>query len=465
MGKKTFLIFGIVCLLFLQYHGYGYAAELEVGDNKPFQTITSAIASASDGDIIKVFPGLYKEKLELNKQIILQSVEKHKAIIEGDHKKHVIEIKSPDVVIKGFKIRASGHNFLNNDAAILVDQADHAQIVDNVMEDILFGVYIDSGNNTIITGNEIYGLKDKRLSERGNGIHFFNTNGNEVNGNVIKNVRDGMYFDHANETEVTNNKITDVRYGLHYMWSNDNTFRENYFSNNVSGAAIMFSKFISLEKNIFADNRGYRAFGMFFQTAEESIVEDNLFMRNSIGIYSDLSRGNIIRNNTVVQNDIGIEILGSNWDDEIYGNSFIDNLQHASVNEMKIRDKWYKDGEGNFWSDYSGVDIEKDGIGDAEYHSGSAFEFLMYKYPHLRLFVESPTSKMLKAIDKMFPVIDRAEVIDPYPLKVENNSASYVKNMKIYPSKVAGIMTFVISLMVTAIGITFITYLSKRFSH
>lgn len=468
MGKKSGLV--IVFLLaalfftFIGKEGKVYAEVIEVGENNAFKTITSALHAAENGDIIKVSPGIYKEKLEIQKSVTIESVGKHKAIIEGDHQKHVIIIKSPRVVIKDFTIRGSGHDFLNNDAGILIDQNNEIKIIGNKFEDILFGIYIDSSEGNIIKNNEVDGLKEKKFSERGNGIHFFNTKNNMIEGNIIQNVRDGMYFDHADKTTAVNNKITDVRYGLHYMWSNDNTFKNNYFSKNISGAAIMFSKVIKLENNIFEHNRGYRAFGIFFQTAEDSIVENNLFYDNSIGIYSDLSRGNIITKNTIVQNDIGMEVLGSNWDDKIYENSFIDNLQQVSVNEMKIRDQWYRGNKGNYWSDYSGIDMEKDGIIDTEYHSGSAFEFFMYQYPHFRLFVESPTAKMLQTVDKMFPVLDRAEINDPFPFTKDGNYQKYLQNMRTNSSLSVGVATFTVCFLLVALSILFIYKLTTRFN-
>ncbi|WP_374724257.1 nitrous oxide reductase family maturation protein NosD [Calidifontibacillus erzurumensis] len=455
----TITIF-IQMLLFAQQ---GHAADLEVGNNQPYKTISAALKKAENGDTIKVYPGNYKEKLEINKAVSLVSIEKHSAVIEGDNNKHIITIKSPNVVINGFKITNSGKNFLDNDAGILIEKSDQTQIVNNLFEDVLFGIYVDSSEGNLIKNNEIYGLKEKKFSERGNGIHFYNSKNNIVEGNTITDVRDGMYFDHTDQTIVMNNKVTGIRYGLHYMWSNENTFKNNYFSNNVSGAAIMFSKKINLEQNVFENNRGYRAYGMFFQTAEDSVVENNLFFNNSIGIYSDLSRGNIIKKNTIFQNDIGMEILGSNWDDIIYENSFIDNLQQVSVNEIKINDQWYYENRGNYWSNYIGIDMDKDGIGDTEHHSGSAFEFLMYQYPHFRLFVESPTAKMLQTVDKMFPVMERAEIIDLYPLMEDINSHPLLEHMKATSNRTAGIITFVVSLLIVVFSILLLRRISIRF--
>lgn len=458
MGKRIVIL---TLFFFFIFVGTGLAKEIEVGEGQTYKTISAALEVSEDGDIITVYPGLYEEKLTIQKSVTLRSLDPHEATIQGDYKDYVITVQSPDVTIDGFKIIGSGNNFLKNDAGILIDQVNDVDIHNNVMEDVLFGIYLDSSAGTLITNNKITGFEAKRLSERGNGIHFYNTNGIKVYGNEITRVRDGMYFDHAVNTIVEENQITNVRYGLHYMWSNDNIFRKNYFSESVSGAAIMYSKRINLDNNVFQNNRGHRAYGMFFQTAEESIVENNFFFNNSNAIYSDLSRGNIIRNNILLQNDIGIEMLGSNWDNEIYENAFLENLQQATVNEIEINDQWFK----NYWSDYSGIDVDKDGIGDRAYRSGSLFEYLMYQYPHFRLFVESPTAKMLQTVDQMFPVVERAEIVDEHPLMSEKMiKTDFSATKTTEKDGVASIVTFISSLFLVFVSIFSFFYITKRFS-
>ncbi|MED4369345.1 hypothetical protein P9277_23395 [Schinkia azotoformans] len=58
MDKKVSLIsvfFSI--LIFCLMDGQSYAAELEVGKDKMYETISSAIEQDGNGDIIKVYPG------------------------------------------------------------------------------------------------------------------------------------------------------------------------------------------------------------------------------------------------------------------------------------------------------------------------------------------------------------------------------------------------------------------------
>lgn len=439
------------------------AATLDVGKNKQYTSITEALKNAAPGDEIRIFPGEYKEHLLIDKPVTLSAAEPHKAKIFGTGKEHVIIVESPNVTINGFEISGSGHNFLDNDAGIMV-RADGARITNNRFYDVLFAIYLHKASNANIVRNEVTGLGEKPFSERGNGIHLFYAHDNKIEDNRFYKMRDGMYFEFSNRNFIRYNEVTDSRYGIHYMWSNDNHFEKNRFAANLSGAAIMFSKNLLLTENIFENNRGYRAFGMFFQTSEETIVHDNLFINNSLGLYSDLSRANQIYNNTFLANDIGMEMLGSNWDNEIYGNNFIDNLQQVSVNELRVRDKWNKGDLGNYWSDYEGLDMAKDGIGDTPYRSGNLFEYWMARYPHMRLFVETPTSKMLEAVDRMFPVVSRPGITDSQPLTQPARLPIHPENIlqpKEQDHVIAKTATFFISLLLVLSGIA----VSARLRH
>ena len=121
----------------------------------------------------------------------------------------------------------------------------------------------------------------------------------------------------------------------------------------------------------------------------------------------------------------------------VYQNNFIDNLQHLSINEQTTRIDWFKGKRGNYWSDYEGVDVYGKGIGEPKYQSGNLFEYLMTKYPHTRLFIQSPTAKMLEAIDRWFPVVSRPSVTDPYPLMEPVRHETY-DQLRRRPEEVGG---------------------------
>lgn len=74
-----------------------------------------------------------------------------------------------------------------------------------------------------------------------------------------------------------------------------------------------------------------------------------------------------VRENVIWGNELGMDVYGRN-PATIYHNNFLDNIVQAT-DSGEIASRWdngYPDG-GNFWSDYTGTDLNGDGIGDTPY--------------------------------------------------------------------------------------------------
>jgi nitrous oxidase accessory protein len=434
--RKVILCLFFIAILFVWMPEKAESAVREVGEGKPYAQVTEALRVAESGDVIRVYPGEYRGNLVIDRSVTLEAVEIGKAKIIGTGEGNVITVRHPGVTIRGFEISSGGLNYLKNDAAIMVTR-DGARIEKNRIRQSLFGIYLKKSSNHVIRENDIVGREERSFSERGNGLQIYYSHRNRVEKNRFRHVRDGIYVEFSHRNRLHSNRVEDSRYGVHYMWSDDNVFEGNVFLRNVSGAAIMFSKRVKLTNNRFENSQGLRSFGMFLQTVEDSEACDNLFLHNSIGVFSDLSRNIQIHHNTFLANDIGMEMLGSNWDSVVYQNNFIDNLQHLAVNEQTTKIDWFRGERGNYWSDYEGVDVSGKGIGEPEYQSGNLFEYLMTKYPHTRLFIQSPTAKMLEAIDRWFPVVSRPSVTDPYPLMEPVRHETY-DQLRRRPEEVGG---------------------------
>ena len=110
--------------------------------------------------------------------------------------------------------------------------------------------------------------------------------------NTIRDTRDGVYFSFVDRTEVRDNDIEGVRYGLHYMYSDENRFEGNVFRDNAAGAAIMSSKDIVLRRNQFLANQSHRSYGILLQTVEDTTLEDNRIVGNTVGVFFESGHGN-----------------------------------------------------------------------------------------------------------------------------------------------------------------------------
>jgi ABC-type multidrug transport system ATPase subunit len=77
-------------------------------------------------------------------------------------------------------------------------------------------------------------------------------------------------------------------------------------------------------------------------------------------------------------------------------------------------------GQGNFWSDYTGYDADGNGLGDLPYVSKSLFENMMDKNPALRLFQLSAAQQAIELAAHAFPIFqpqpkfsDDAPLLEP----------------------------------------------------
>ena len=147
--------------------------------------------------------------------------------------------------------------------------------------------------------------------------------------------------------------------GIYPRYSSDNTITGNMVSHNRCG--------------IYLDSSG------------SSTLSDNAVSNNNYGMYIRSSDGSIISGNIVSSNDYGVFLISS-INNEIFYNNFIDNTEQ--VIRISSSNTWDNGvGEGNFWSDYEGLDdgsdghTAGDGIGDTDLPHQSVDDYpLMYPW-------------------------------------------------------------------------------------
>ncbi len=95
-----------------------------------------------------------------------------------------------------------------------------------------------------------------------------------------------------------------------------------------------------------------------------NFVIGNTIKENQRGIYIYESNKNNFTGNRILKNGIGIEVKG--WNNTFYYNYFVGN--EIQVESYGFDNTW-DDGSlfGNYWSDYTGLDNNWDGVGDSPY--------------------------------------------------------------------------------------------------
>jgi len=79
---------------------------------------------------------------------------------------------------------------------------------------------------------------------------------------------------------------------------------------------------------------------------------------------------NIISGNSVNNNYRGIYCPAASYDNKIYLNCFINNSLNAA--DVGSNNHWDNGIKGNYWSDYTGLDEDGNGIGDVPYNISPA---------------------------------------------------------------------------------------------
>jgi nitrous oxidase accessory protein len=386
---------------------------LEAQSRPDEASLVDRVASAAAGDTVRVPAGTHRGPLVIDRRLVLLA--DAGAVLGGAGRGTVLTIRADSVVVSGLTVRGSGRSLDHDDAAVKLEQCTGCRLENVQVDDALHGIYLLRSNEVTISGARITG-SDPIESSRGNGIHLFDSHGNELSGNRIHGTRDGIYFSFASGNTITANDIRGVRYGLHYMYSDDNRFERNVFAENAAGAAIMFSKRIVLRENTFTRHVGYRAYGVLLQTAEQVQVERNTITGNLTGVFLDGAVADVFRGNVITGNGVGIDLLASAEGNTFTGNVIAENRQAVRKVLGTSENAWSEHGRGNYWGDPTVFDLDGDGIGDRPYRVGDPFLGLAAERPALELFAGTLAARALSWADEALPVFSLARAEDPHPL-------------------------------------------------
>lgn len=404
MIRMLFLLFLLIGVAFSLQPAANAEEEIVV---KPGDSIQKAIAQVPEGSTILVKKGQYNGSLLIEKSV--QLIGEEGAIIAGDGSGNVIEVKAPNVIIENFIIEKSGKR--GTDAGIWVESSNNL-IKDNVFKEIYYGIYIQKGRFNRIIDNQITGY-DGHFSQKGNGVHLFYAEETELTGNVIRQVQDGIYFDFAKDSTVKGNKVEGSRYGYHVMYAKKGLLNDNISTKNITGVMIMDAEDFDITDNVINENLDYRGHGILIFDSDRINIINNRVTFNNTGLSLQDARDCKIESNVFAGNYIGLDLKDKNERNTMINNNFIGNIVQTkiftSVEPMDLN------GQGNYWDDYSGMDLNGDGIGEIPYESGKLFDKLVEENPMLQFFFESPTIKLWSSIEKIFPAFSGEKGMDRYP--------------------------------------------------
>lgn len=397
--------------LFLLIGHIGFTQTIVVCENCKTHSLKEAIAVAKEYDTIIVKKGTYKaHNILVNKPLTI--IGKDYPVIDGELKGEVITIVSDNVTIDGLFIINVGTSYTEDFAAIRVKRKKNFVIKNVVLEKLFFGIYLEKAQNGKVFHNKIIGNAINEHNS-GNGIQLWYCKNIAVEHNFIQHVRDGVYIEFSDNCLIKNNvSENNLRYGLHFMFSNDDVYQDNTFQNNGAGVAVMFSKKIKMLNNTFIENWGTASYGLLLKEINDAEIVGNTFEENTIGINIEGSNRIIYKNNNFINNGWAIKVRGACYTNQFLENNFLYNSFDISYNS-KVNDNVIN---RNYWSNYTGYDLDKDGIGDVPYRPVKLFSYIVNRTPETIILLRSLFIDIIDFSEKVSPVFTPDNLLDNSPL-------------------------------------------------
>ncbi len=269
-----------------------------------YPTIQAAIDNASQGDTILVKSGTYFETLVINKSINLIGENQESTFIDANNAtENIIYINASYVSIENFTVSN------NKGYPYSVTEPDGIRAE-------YFSSYINITSNTI------------SAIQYGNGIFLQYGSENTIVGNNITTCGGtGVYVEGGSGCSIIDNNIVNNGFGaLLSDASGNNTIIGNYFGNSTYNYGLQLNNDCS-----------------------NNTVVGNTFAYNQYGLAIEPPSSNTFYHNNFIQNTFQALLFGRNSDWAGYANY------------------WDNGKEGNYWSDYSGTEIDHTGIGNTPY--------------------------------------------------------------------------------------------------
>lgn len=398
----------IVSVLFLQT---SFAKEIEVCKTCKYTTIVDAIGVSDSGDVVLIQKGIYKEgNIVVDKSITLKGIDF--PILDGESKTEILTVIANNVTIDGLQIQNVGTSYMEDRAGLRIRKSKNFLIKNNILLNTFFGIYLEHSKDGVVENNKLIGEAELEMSS-GNAIHLWYCKRIKIRKNLVQHHRDGIYLEFVDNSVVEQNVSEDnLRYGLHFMFSNNDDYINNEFRRNGAGVAVMFSKKINMKDNLFEYNWGKAAYGLLLKEIYDAEIENNIFKENTIGIFVEGSSRINYQSNEFINNGWALKISGGCLNNNVNNNNFVSNTFDLSMNKSNDENSFDK----NYWSDYSGYDLDRNGIGDVPYRPVKLFNYVVNQTPEATVLLRSLFVDLINFSEKVSPVFTPKNVVDNEPL-------------------------------------------------
>lgn len=287
----------------------------------PGESIQSAIDEAKDGDVIYVKSGVYKESINVTKQVKLIGIEQ--PVIDAKDSENAVTLSVNGTIFDGFRTTGSSSNGIY----IL---SSHNYIANNTASDAIDAIFLEKSHGNTICFNQANGG-----GLFGQGIVLNCSSSNLIMGNSAASslLGIGIYLAESSNNTISKNSARNGGIvGLGIVLANNSN--NNYILKNEAvcgwngiGISLMNSAHNLIEGNNASTTCwGWRSTwtvywgnGINLQNSSKNLLKNNSASNGYFGIYLTDSDENDLSGNDAAKNLNGIGLIGSKR------NKFVDN--------------------------------------------------------------------------------------------------------------------------------------------
>jgi parallel beta-helix repeat protein len=292
------------------------------------------------------------------------------------------------------------NNYINNNGkGIRICHGSNNTVINNTIANSQeYGIYVlgPGCKNTFIGGNTFDKNLNRALGPSASANIVLNNcikiviKGNNINNTCSDGETYGIFLTNSDNNYITGNNFTNNigLYSINIESSNLNHISGNVFTKNANCLLLQSGNENIVHGNIMDDNlgigiqieEGYHTvarnsikkcmYGILVRSDENNISGNFIDGCSETGVELSWCINNSVFENTISNNNYGLEIWSSH-SNQIYHNNFINNKINAYATKANPDDEfdntWYADEKGNYWSDYTGLDLDDDLIGDTPY--------------------------------------------------------------------------------------------------
>lgn len=366
----------------------------------PPPSLQAQIDAAPAGSILRPAAGVYGGPLTLTKPLTLDGG--GKVTIDAGGSGSALFVATDNATVRGLTLRNTGQSHDQVDAAITVT-GNHNRIEDNHIDNALFGIHLKQANHNLVKNNRIRS-KAVEASLRGDGVRLWNSVENRIAGNTIDGVRD-ITIMNSPRNRIIGNTIRHARYSLQLVFSPHTLIEGNTLSENITGIVIINSDNVTVRRNRIMHLMETSSAGVAVKRSGEALVEGNEIVHCAVGILADSpinpDEKLIINNNRIAHNTTGMQFYGERGGHQIHRNSFEKNLTQVVV--FGSGNAHANDWLGNYWDDYEGFDLDKDGVGDKPHELYAYADRIWMDQPKARFFRNAPVLELLDFLERLAP--------------------------------------------------------------